>query len=393
MRYAVNLSNGFYTDTENPEFGNGPGYPIVLAPLALFNIPYIYFKILNAVFLLLAVIFFFKSISGLVAPKIAIAFSYLMGLYPPALKWMVFFYSESFALFLMCGFFYFFLKTQGQNSKWKTNALISALFMGFLALTKVIFGYVILTVVAISLLMLLIKRTRKMKVATLVFAGAFLFCIPYLAYTYSLTGKTMYWGSQGGKILYWRASPYPNEYGDWISEDVVLGHRNDDYNETAMISKNHRAFFEDLKSYPIVQRDELLKKKAIENMKAYPVKYLQNTAATALRLFFNYPFSYTPQKVTSYFYILPNGVLLLFLISAVLLALKRPKRIPFELRHAGLMIFVFLGGLVLLNGRARHLIPAIPILLYGIVFVFRHIVQIKLKPELLSSDHPNPESR
>ena len=379
MKYAMNLSAGFYTNAENPEFVNGPGYPLVITPLALLNIPYIVFKLLNAVFLILAVIYFFKGITRFVHPKIAIALSYVLGLYPPLLKWMVFIYSESFALFLMCGFFYFFMKAETQDSKRKLNVFVAALFLGFLALTKVIFGYVILTVIIFSLVALLIKRTTQLQTATLVFVIAFLFCTPYLSYTYSLTGKAMYWGTQGGEILYWRTTPYPNEYGDWINPEVALGQRNDDYYATTEIAKNHGAFFRDLESYSIVERDELLKEKAIENIKQYPIKYLQNTAATGLRLFFNYPFSYTPQKITSYYYILPNGVLLICLLSALFLFLKRPARIPFEVRYLAFMALIFLGGLVLLNGRVRHMIPAIPILLFFIIFVFKQVLEVKLK--------------
>ena len=381
MRYATNISNGFYTHAENPEFANGPGYPLVITPFTLLNLPYICYKFLNAVFLILAVVYFFKTLSFIVNPKLALGLSYVLGLYPPVLKWMVFIYSECLALFLICGFLYYFLKTHAEGSKRLPNVIRSAIFVGFLALTKVIFGYVILAVLAVSLLLYLKWRARKLQSIILIFAGAFLFCVPYLIHTYTLTGKPMYWGTQGGKILYWRASPFPNEYGDWISEDVVLGLRDDDYFETATISKNHRDFFEELEPYTIVQRDEMLKEKAVENMKKYPLKYLQNTGANVLRLFFNYPFSYTQQKITSYYYILPNGLMMLFLLSAVFISVRRPSLIPFEVRYIGLVALIYMGGLILLNGRVRHLIPAVPILLYFIIFVLKKGVYVKLSAD------------
>jgi len=380
MDYAVNLTNGFYTSPDDPELINGPGYPLVLAAFLLSKASNTVMILANAVFMILAVIFFFKSVSLFFKPKQALLLSLLIGLYPPSLKWMVYLHSESLAIFLACGFLYFFLQAQYQAKKRKLNIAMAALFLGLLTLTKVIFGYVIITAILFYLLVYLFKRSKKALTGIWVLLGAFFVCLPYLIYTHSLTGEALYWGSGGGEILYWRSSPYPNEYGDWISTDVVFGKRTDDYFDTSTIVENHRPYFESIQSYTHIQRDNLLKEKAIENIKEHPVKYMQNTLASGLRLFFNYPYSYTQQKMTSYVYIVPNGLLLLLLLLSVFVGIRRSSFLPFEIRFIGFVALVFIGGLVMANGMIRHLLPIFPFLLIFIGYVLSRGIRITLIP-------------
>ncbi len=382
IRYATNLTHGYYTDAVNPEIGNGPGYPLVIAPLVLAKAPYITIKLLNVLFFIMAVVFFFKTVSFYLGRKKSVALGYLFGLYPASIKWMVFIYSESFALFLACGFLYYFLKVHKSTEKKYVNVTLSATFLGILALTKVIFGYVIIAVALFYLIVYAFKRSKKVQFSLMVLAVGFLFCIPYLGYTYYLSGKAMYWGTGGGEILYWRSSPFSNEYGDWISSDVVLGKNEGDYFDTSTIFKNHGAFIQSLEPYSFVQRDSLYQEKAIENIKQYPLKFIQNTGASALRLFFNYPYSYTQQKISSYFYILPNIFLTVFLLLSLFLAIRNPMSIPFEIRFIGLTALIFIGGLTLLDGRVRHLLPILPLLMVCIVFICKRPIKSSIAQDI-----------
>ena len=143
--------------------------------------------------------------------------------------------------------------------------------------------------------------------------------------------------------------------------------------------KNHGAFIQSLEPYSNVQRDSLFKQKAFTNIKEYPLKYLQNTAASTLRLFFNYPFSYTQQKPSSYFYILPNMFLIVFLSFAGYLAFFNVRFLPFEIRFIALFSLIYIGGIILLNGRVRHLITHLStsIILYNICLQVSSGIQIK----------------
>jgi len=204
-----------------------------------------------------------------------------------------------------------------------------------------------------------------------------MFSIPYLGYTYSVTGKTFLWGTHGGEILYWRSTPFENEYGDWISSDVVMDGKGTDSNTKSQPYKNHGPFIESLTPLPYLEKDARFKEKAIENMMAHPIKYLKNTGASAFRLFFNYPHTNTPQKMSSYFYIVPNMFLVVFLLIAVTLALANRKSVPFEIWFIVSATCIFVGGLTLLDGKVRHLLPSIPLLLFFIAFVFQKFIRVR----------------
>ena len=139
---------------------------------------------------------------------------------------------------------------------------------------------------------------------------------PYLAYTYHVTGKVFYWGSCGGRSLYWMSTPYSDEWGDWFHRDDVR-----DRPELA----RHRPFFDSIAERPPLERDTALGRQAIVNIKTHPAKFLQNLVANIARMCFSFPYSYTPQKLTTLFYILPNSFLLwALLIAAVVLWVRRP---------------------------------------------------------------------
>lgn len=373
MKYAQNLLEGAYTDPSDPELVNGPGYPIVLAGMKMLNAPPLLLCLINAFLLFGGVCYFFSSLSIYFSFRVSVFGSYLLGLYPTSLKWLVYLYSEALAVFLVCGFLYYLLRLLGKNAKWGMTAALAAFFLGWLALTKVIFGYVIIALMFFYLGAFIVKRSQKYIRSVFLLAGALLVCLPYLFYTHSLTDEFPYWGSGGGEILYWRSSPFQNEYGDWISTDVVMGKRTDDYYDTSGIIQNHQDYFESLASYTTLQREQILKEKALENIRQHPVKYLQNTATSGLRLFFNYPYSYTQQKSSTYFYIIPNGLLLLGVILILFLFWLRPHIFSFELRFIMLLSFVFIGGLILANGMARHLVPAVPLLLFLVLHASQHV--------------------
>lgn len=382
LAYAENILNGFYADAENPSIRNGPGYPLVLSVALVFKAPILLLKLMNPVFLVLALVFFYQTLRFHLEHKQALIVSFILGLYPPILKFLLEILSESFVVFLVCGFLYYFLRIFHIDEKKHKDIVLSIFFLGFLLLTKIIFGYVVLSALIFLLVIHFIKKSKATKYGLIVLAGSFLFSIPYLMYTYSVTGKSFVWGTQGGEVLYWRTAPFENELGNWISMDAVLA----DDKSRAFVSKelieNHGKLMNSLVDLSFVKRDSVFKTKGIENMKNHPVKFAKNTVASFSRLFFNYPYSYAPQKITSYFYIIPNMFLVVCLLLAMFLAWVNRKTIPFEMRFLVLISAIFIGGLTLLDGRARHLLPAIPLLLFFIAFVFQKFITIKNRDQI-----------
>ena len=99
--YAENLTKGFYAPPDTLFLWNGPGYPLLLTPFAFFDVPWYWAKMLNPVFMFLAVCFIYSSIRNYMSEKTALFFSYLFGLYPPFYAELWFLLTEPFVLMLV----------------------------------------------------------------------------------------------------------------------------------------------------------------------------------------------------------------------------------------------------------------------------------------------------
>jgi hypothetical protein len=102
---------------------------------------------------------------------------------------------------------------------------LAGVHLGVLCLTKVAFGP---ATAAFALLLFLASRRFRARWSTegalrpspLVTAHlratliALALCVPYLVYTYSLTGRVFYWASAWPNPFYWLTSPFPEESGD-----------------------------------------------------------------------------------------------------------------------------------------------------------------------------------
>lgn len=382
--YAYNLLNGFYSPHGvDINLWNGPGYPIILVPFFGFHIPPIFAKLLNAVFLFLAVIYFYFTLSLFVRERVAIIFAYLFGLYFPMFPNLPLLLTEIFAVFLSCGFIFHFCKWS-RGIQRRSNLVASAVFLGYLALTKVFFGFVILAGMVIFLLLSLIKLRRNLPNACLlgrqgsrvflsalpVYLGAFLVCIPYLIYTYALTGKTFYWGNAGGMSLYWTSTLDDNEFGEtYISEWVLI--------QTDFPS--HKEFLSKIVTLPLIRQDEELKKQALKNIRSNPKKYVINCMSNMGRMWFSFPYSYTKQKLSTFFYIIPNMFLLVLLIFCLYPYFARLSLGPPELHSLVLFGAITFFGSSLLGAYPRQLFPIVPVILLFIAFIGTNVLRIEVR--------------
>jgi len=385
IKYAGNLSHGFYTDLSNPELTNGPGYPLLLVPLMALGIPLSAMVWLNIVFLFFGVSYFYKSVRLFVSKNQSILYSYFLGLHPILLKWTGFLYTESLTLFVVCGFMYHFIKASESKEAQTRNFVLGSIYLGILSLTKVFIIYLIVLGFFGCAIYYLLKRYRLSLKMSLVFFGGFLIFLPYLLYCYSVTGKSFYFGTNGGEILYWSSTPYPNEYGEWIGSTYVLGseedgeHQTGDYYSLEQLSANHRDFYS--QAYSIqnhVERDQFFREKAWENIRSHPMKFAKNTLVGFFRLFFNYPNSYTPQKLTTFFYLVPNFILVAALVLCVFALYRVKGKIPEVIMLLGLFSLFYVAGMMLLVGRVRHLLSVLPMLLLFISYILGRFVKVKL---------------
>lgn len=378
LSYAENITNGFYTDHVDPVLRNGPGYPLFLAMLLALGAGKFIMVISNALFIVVGTVCLYRALNHYLLTWKSVAVALVASFYPVILKWEYLAVSESFTYMLSCLFVYHLVTYYSYENGKNKHLVYGSVFLGVLSLTKVIFGYVLLIGVLSFLILGLLTRTKLWKAPTFIFCSALIVCVPYLIYTYSLTGKIFYWGSQGGEILYWRTTPYPEEYGDWVDGNLIIGQTSSDqYNDLSKLKKNHGEFYSGIANLPNVEKDKAFKAQAVNNIKKHPSKYLRNTFASALRIFYNYPYSYTPQKLTTFLYILPNTFLLVAMTTSILLLALNYKVVKPEVVLLLGISLIYLVGICLLNGKPRHFLPILPLSVIFVSFSLERFLFLK----------------
>ncbi|NND15748.1 MAG: hypothetical protein HKN89_05445 [Eudoraea sp.] len=386
-QHARNITQGYYAERVNPNLMEGPGYPLYLAISAALDVPFVWTRASNIIFLFLASLYLFLILKRYIDQKPAIILTYLFALYPPMLRWANLMYAETLMMFLLLGFCYHFIVWFRKENKYNLHFFIAVLYLGYLALTKIIFPYVIVVALIGALALMIfpkISRAFRLKKTALILVGALLVLSPYLLYSYKLTDKFFYLGMHGGEALYARSTPFDNEFGNWFNERHVLGDQLPTGREDVManldqLRENHRSFFMGIDSLNYIERDSVLTSKAIENIKNHPGKYLKNTIANVSRFFFHFPFSYRMQNLDTLGYLIPNVFIVVLAILGVYPAIVRRKSIPKELIFLMLLSLIYLGGHSLLDGRGRYLLPAVPIWMIFFAFVYFRILQIRIK--------------
>jgi 4-amino-4-deoxy-L-arabinose transferase-like glycosyltransferase len=370
--YATNLVQGFYTyrDPERMNLWYGPGYPLLLAPFVAVGAPWLAAKVLNALLLLGGVLLFYQTLRIYVPARTASWGALLVGLYPPFFRHLHQVLTETLAVFLVCAFAYLFCRVYRDDRQRRWFVVGAAAALAWLALTKVVFGYVIVVMLLLCLLGLPL-RPALFKRAALVFGLAMVLCTPYLLYTWSVTGRAFYWGNSGGPGLYWLATPYEGELGDWQNWSRLP--------DSSRFRRNHRAFFASLDGMSEIERSDSLQRQAVRNIKAHPKKFLRNWTANVGRLFFSFPFTDRPQKLSTLFYALPNTILLsLFGVSVYALVVGH-RLVPVELNVLPLTGLVALGGISLVGAEARYFTPLVPLFALWIVTVLGCVMEIRMR--------------
>lgn len=362
--YAENLTKGFYAPSDTRALANGPGYPLLLAPFAFFSAPWYWAKMLNPVFMFLAVCFIYTALRNYMSEKTALFFSYIFGLYPPFYAELWLLLSEPFSLMLVS---LFVLLTMNWYSNGKYRyMLLAAVVCALIALTKVFFGYVASAVLLLSLA--LAKPSYTFRKAVPIYFTALLLCVPYLIYTYSLTGKFFCWANWGGYTLYWNYALGPDEFGGWNSYKDVT---------TRPELAHHRPFFEKLQKLDCVQRDELMKKKAIENILTNPRKAILNYICNWGRLLLNFPFSYKYQHPRTLFYIVPNSIFLGAMVFSLYPLIKLRRHLPPAIVHSCAVSVVYITGHSFLLAGARYLCTITPFIFIVIAYTATNLVRVQ----------------
>lgn len=394
VQFAQNLLHGFYSPPyPNVDLINGPGYPILLLPFVALKLPLITITLLNAVLHFLSVVFVYKSIQLLTSSfKLSLLAAVCWGCYFLAYQEMASILTESFTAFLVALFSYQIVFLF-QHPETKTiHILQTGIVLGILALTKVIFAYVIVVFIAIAFVLYLFNRTVQPYKRLLYFSlAAFLTLSPYLIYTYQLTGKVFYLSTASGEVLYWMSSPYENEYGDWNNHSFTANCKSDaTFCNSELLKKNHEADFIQLhNTKSSVGVDSLFKKLAIQNIKANPGKYVKNWFANIGRLLFGFPASYYFQSPNTLVRIYINSILLLAMVYAFLIFLWNWERLPFEIKILLIFSIAYLGLSSMVSAYPRQFNVMIPAILIWTVYALKNTVQVRLKMNEPKVENPH----
>jgi 4-amino-4-deoxy-L-arabinose transferase-like glycosyltransferase len=385
MKYAENLIQGFYSPPGPDIFlWNGPGLPILLIPFAAFQLPLVLFPLLNAVFHYLSIVFVYKSLELISSRRSALCFALIWAFYYNAYKEMPLIYTESMTICMLSVVAWCVIRIFTGASSRKLIVL-AGLLLGYIVLTKIIFGYVLLALIGLATIgWLLDRRSDRYRKALLILLIGFAVNLPYLFYTYQLTGKKFYWGNSGGMSLYWMSTPYPEEYGEWHNDHMSLdvdparADSNVLYAERRLRA-NHQADYDEIFQYRGVARDDAFKRIAIRNIRNNPRKFIENCISNAGRMIFNYPYSYTYETNHTLLRVVINGIILTTLLLSLILSLLNWRKMAFPV--IALLVFtgIYLGASVLVSAYARMYYVILPVLLIWAGYVFFHTVKISLR--------------
>ncbi len=385
VRFAENLLHGFYSPAPpNIDLLSGPGYPFILAPLVGLHLPKVYIVILNAIMHYLSIVFLFKGLIQLVSFRKTLIVSLFWACYYVAYQNMGRIAYEPLSM-LLASIFIFCIISAFNNEAGKGTkkyVYLSGFILGYLALTKVIFGPIIVVLLMIGGLLWIINRKvvnfRKLALISVI---AFATFAPYLVYTYSLTGRAFYWGT-GADNIYWMSNPNEGEYGDWkgtLDQNPV---ENGNYNIPGAgdtLIARHKKNYDQIFALSGLERDDAYSRIAVENIKAHPGKYAQNIFYNIGRLLFHYPYSYAIQRPKSLFVMPMNGIILTFMLICLIPTLWNWRRISFPIRVLFFVALLYLGASSLVSSETRMFTLIVPVLLAWFAYIIQQTVKLDLK--------------
>ena len=378
--FAHHIVNGFYSPpAPDINLWNGPGYPLVLAPFVALKAPLIVLYLLNALFFYLSVVFLYKTLTRFLSEKKSFLFSVFWALYINLFQFLPALLSESLTCLLVVLFCYQCVRAF--TEKQSKNFIFAAFFLGYLTLTKIIFGYVLILGLLGSGIMLVTPWRNALHYRSLlIFGCALLFNLPYLIYTWSLTGKYFYWGNSGGMSFYWMTSPYNDEFGDWKLAELhnINLHPFKSPASDSILKAGHTEDMKLITQHTGVVQDELYKKLAIANIKKYPKKYLRNCFYNISRIFFNYPYSYEFENAEGITNIIFGSLVLWASVLCIIPTWSNRRKIPASVILLLLTTLIYLSLSTMVSAYSRQLDVVVPVFIIWIALVFDRYFHVKL---------------
>jgi hypothetical protein len=385
LNYASNILDGFYSPpAPDIDLGNGPGYPLLLVPFVAMGLPLVMITLLNALLFYLSIVYLFKTLERFVSFEVALLFSLFFAFYLNAYENITFVLPETLSLFLVTLAGWAMMKTfdpESSGSKVR-YILLTGFLIGYLALTKPIFGYVIAVFICVSIPAVLVyRKSGQLRSSLFILLIALTVTLPYLGYTWNLTGRFFYWSSFGGDNLYWMSTPHQEEYGSWIlynparagiieSEGGQVGLEESFYD-------NHSAQLDKIAHLKGVEKDDALRNLAIHNIREHPEKFLLNCLSNMSRILFNFPYSYKLQSAKTLVRLPFNGAIVFLALVMLIPTILNWRKIPYPYRFLLLFSIVYLGGSLLGSAETRMFTIIVPFILFWLAFMVDRTVTFR----------------
>jgi 4-amino-4-deoxy-L-arabinose transferase-like glycosyltransferase len=352
--YADQLTHGGYA-VSNPLMPDqflwhGPGLPLILAPFVALDVPVELTRMIGPLSLFGAALVLRQTLRMSVSPRAATIGTAAFVLFYPLWSVIGDIYSEPPAALCVSVALYCWVRYRASGEE--RFAWYSGLALGYLALVRSEYGYVLLLGVIVSALAWAMLRRRACRTALVTSLIALVVCSPWLAYTYSKTHEVFYWSNSGSLNLYSMATGKSRYLGDTfggVFEKPYLA--------------EFRPLFGHLRTLPPEKQDSELRHMAIENIKHDPVLYARNVGYNVSRLAFNFPWTAKEQSIRPLYYVVGDGILILALwIGLIWIAVSRRWRIvgvaPIFLGFATLAVHLPVGG------QPRFWMPVVPIFVW-----------------------------
>jgi len=198
-------------------------------------------------------------------------------------------------------------------------------------------------------------------------------CVPYLAYTYDLTGRAFYWSSAGANNFYWLTSPFPDEWGDWyhqgwVHENPTLrAHHSKIFDETTGLAQNpNLSVSEQLFNMCTPESSSVFQEAGLRNVREHPLKFALNWCANLVRLFLDVPVSVRGTPLWNP-YSVYNVPLLGWTAFVAIFAGRRRVIPPSRWWPIGALTLLILAAYSLTSVVARFLVPLVPVWWLGTV--------------------------
>jgi 4-amino-4-deoxy-L-arabinose transferase-like glycosyltransferase len=377
LLYAQNLLHGHYSPSQEINLWSGPGYPLILAPFLALGASATDLIMLNPIFRYLSIVYLYKTIALYASRRVALVFALFWALHFTSYPFLPNINTESLAalLVVLAAYFSSLAYQNSATSGARRYQWLAGGVLGYLALTKVIFGYVLpLALAFVTVYFLVAPQKKEAARAIGILSIAFVVTVPYLIYTYWLTDRPFYWANSGGMSLYWMSTPYENEYGDWQSFNFSEGFKG---RNTAAIRRNHEADYAEILQHRGIQMDSAFKAKAMENIRKNPRKYFVNCIANVNRLFFGFPNSYQYENL-KFLKMFPNIFLVGLIFYSLFVSAFNLRRFPFEILFLAVFAFIYLGLSALVSAYPRMLLVITPVLLFWIAYCVDRTLRFRL---------------